>query len=189
MTQGEHSLPIELLTYAQLQRMGYTVDDIVEQAVGLSADDISGYDSKDDENAYWLAHRRHNMSLFVCAMRDNTMLGHFSAMRVKTDEAKAFLAGQCTETEFQVVSERDAETTSHYVYISAVVVRPSMRNSTIAIKLIRQGYRLLTHYLKATQQAQGLFAEAYSEEGRRLCELFGMDNVSAHFYRKDWDAE
>ena len=31
------------------------------------------------------------MSLFVCAMQGDTMLGHFSAMRVKTDEAMAFL--------------------------------------------------------------------------------------------------
>lgn len=185
MTRSEPNLPAELLTYAQLRRLGYTVDDIVEKAVGLSADDISGYDSKDDESAYWLTHRRHNMSLFVCAMRDNIMLGHFSAMRVTTEEANAFLAGQCTETEFRVVSERDAETTPHYVYISAVVVRPSLRNSTIAIKLIRQGYRLLSRYLKDTKQAKGIFAEAYSEEGRRLCELFGMNNVSAHFYRKD----
>ena len=181
----EKQLSPRFLTYAELQELGYTVDDIVEKTVALSADDISGYDSQDNESQYWLEHRRNNMSLFVCAMQDDAMLGHFSAMRVKTDEAMAFLEGKCAETEFSVVSEKDAKTTSHYVYISAVVVKKSLRNSTVALKLIRQGYRLLNQYLKDNQQAEGIFAEAYSDEGRRLCELFGMNNMSANFYRKD----
>lgn len=181
----EKQLSPRFLTYAELQELGYTVDDMVEKTVALSADDISGYDSQDNESQYWLEHRRNNMSLFVCAMQGDTMLGHFSAMRVKTDEAMAFLEGNCAETEFTVVSEKDAKTTSHYVYISAVVVKKSLRNSTVALKLIRQGYRLLNQYLKDTQQAEGIFAEAYSDEGRRLCELFGMNNISANFYRKD----
>ncbi|RXS41574.1 hypothetical protein EST55_11730 [Idiomarina sp. 29L] len=181
----EKQLSSGFFTYAELQGMGYTVDGIVEKTVALSADDISGYDSQDNESQYWLKHRRNNMSLFVCAMQGDTMLGHFSAMRVKTNEAMAFLEGKCAETEFTVVSEQDAKTTSHYVYISAVVVKKSLRNSTVALKLIRQGYRLLNQYLKETPQAKGIFAEAYSEEGRRLCELFGMNNISANFYRKD----
>ncbi|ASG64855.1 hypothetical protein CEW91_01190 [Idiomarina piscisalsi] len=181
----EKQLSPGFFTYAELQGMGYTVDDIVEKTVALSADDISGYDSQDNESQYWLKHRRNNMSLFVCAMQGDTMLGHFSAMRVKTDEAMAFLEGKCSETEFSVVSGQDAQTAPHYVYISAVVVTKTLRNSSVAMKLIRQGYRLLNQYLKETPQAKGIFAEAYSEEGRRLCELFGMNNISANFYRKD----
>ena len=103
----EKQLSPRFLTYAELQELGYTVDDIVEKTVALSADDISGYDSQDNESQYWLEHRRNNMSLFVCAMQGDTMLGHFSAMRVKTDEAMAFLEGKCAETEFTVVSEKD----------------------------------------------------------------------------------
>ncbi|MBF38234.1 hypothetical protein [Idiomarina sp. UBA4520] len=181
----EKQLSPGFFTYAELQGMGNTVDDIVEKTVALSADDISGYDSQDNESQYWLKHRRNNMSLFVCAMQGDTMLGHFSAMRVKTDEAMAFLEGKRSETEFTVVSGQDAQTAPHYVYISAVVVKKTLRNSSVAMKLIRQGYRLLNQYLKETPQAKGIFAEAYSEEGRRLCELFGMNNISANFYRKD----
>ncbi|MGM0629552.1 MAG: hypothetical protein ACQESI_00095 [Pseudomonadota bacterium] len=174
-----------LFTYAQLQDMGYTVDDIVKKTVALSADDISGYDSQADESQYWLKHRRNNMSLFVCVMEDGIMLGHFSAMRVRANEALAFLNGKCRETEFSVISGKNAQSMPHYVYISAVVVKKSLRNSPVAMKLIRQGRRLINQYLKDNPQVKGIFAEAYSEEGRRLCDLFGMDNISANFYRKD----
>ncbi len=177
--------PISLYTYDSLLEMGYSVECIVSKTVDLSECDITDYIQSRGETSYWASHRYHNMDLFVCAMSLEEVVAHISAMRVKTDEAMAFLEGKCAETEFTVVSEQDAKTTPHYVYISAVVVKKSLRNSTVALKLIRQGYRLLNQYLKDTQQAEGIFAEAYSDEGRRLCELFGMNNISANFYRKD----
>lgn len=181
----EKQQSLGLYTYTELQTMGFTVDNIVEKTVTLSADDISGYDSQHEESHYWLAHRRNNMSLFVCAMQGDTLLGHFSAMRVNTNEAMAFLDGNLAETDFTVITETDAQRVTHYVYISAVVVKKNLRNGPVAMRLIRQGHRLLNQYLRNTQQAQGIFAEAYSEEGKRLCELFGMNNTSANYYRLD----
>ena len=61
----EKQLSPGFFTYAELQGMGNTVDDIVEKPSSLSADDISGYDSQDNESQYWLKHRRRQY-VIVC---------------------------------------------------------------------------------------------------------------------------
>src|SRR5690606_22651150 len=172
---------IHFYNYNQLAEMGYRVEDMIHRTVSLSAGGISGYLTQDDESNYWMQHRYANMSFFVCAMYAGVLLGHFSAMRIRSDEAEQFLNKQRAETEFSVLTAEQGKSTSYFLYISAVVVRPCYRNSRVPLRLIRAGYRLLMNHLESHEQALGIVAEAYSKEGRRMCQLFKMSNVSENF--------
>ena len=68
-----------------------------------------------------------------------------------------------------------------------MVVRQGFRISSAATQLIRQSYRLLNRHLAANSFAKGYFAEAYSAEGRRLCELMSMQNIGAEYFIKRTD--
>lgn len=176
---------IRILGYTDLQDMGYSVDVVVEQTVALSSGDISGYQSLIDEGKYWANHRRSNMPLFICAVEDRKLVGHFSAMRVSIQETQAFLKGESKETDFTVFPSSQSEHMPYYVYVSAIVVEASKRNSAVTLKLLREGYRMLQKHLKEHKNALGIFAESYSKEGQRLCEIFGMKLVSDNLYVKE----
>lgn len=162
--------------------MGYTVESIVKKTVSLSSRDIAGYISHYNESQYWIEHRRDNMSLFTCALYAGIMIGHFSAIRVLEQEAQEFLSGNCLETEFTIVTTALSESEPHFLYISSVVVRKAFQQSSIPLKLIRKAYRILLKYMKTQPKVKGVFAEAYSDEGRRMCRLFGMTNSNDNFF-------
>lgn len=178
------TLSYSIYNYQQLLAMGYSVDEIVKKTVALSAEGIVDYKNESDESNYWLAHRKNSQSLYLCAMHAGIILGHFSITPVRVEEANEFLAGERKETEFTVIAQCELEMTLHYLYISAVVVRKGFRNTSVATKLIRQSYRLLIRYLASNPCAKGYFAEAYSAEGRRLCELMSMQNIGGEYFIK-----
>mgnify|MGYP000557242031 CR=1 FL=1 len=180
------ALSYAIYNYQQLLAMGYSVDEIVKKTVALSAEGIVDYKSEQDESNYWLTHRKNSQSLYLCAMHAGIILGHFSITPVRVKEADEFLAGKRKETEFTVVTQGELETTEHYLYISAVVVRQRFRNSAVATKLIRQSYRLLNRHLAANTKAKGYFAEAYSAQGRKLCELMAMSNIGGEYFIKQY---
>lgn len=181
------TLSYSIYNYQQLLAMGYGVDEIVTKTVALSAEGIVDYKNESDESRYWLTHRKNSQSLYLCVMYAGILLGHFSITPVREKEADEFLMGKRKETEFTVIAQSELDTTTHYLYISAVVVRQGFRNSSVATKLIRQGYRLLNRHLAANSFAKGYFAEAYSAEGRRLCELMAMQNIGAEYFIKKID--
>ena len=178
------TLLVSLYDHNQLVAVGYTLDEIVDKGVSLSADAILGYETKEHENVYWMEHRRNSKSLYVCAMHAGIMLGHFSITPVLSAEALEFLKNERTETGFTIVPAADLEKKSHYLYISAVVIRPVFRDSVIATRIIRRGHRLVSRHLASKPFACGCFAEAYSPSGRRLCELFSMHNIEGNFFIK-----
>ena len=173
-----------MYSYDQLLDMGYTVDEIVKKTVSLSEDAITNYSTDKNEASYWLDHRANSPSLFKCAMYAGIILGHFSVTPVLVAEAEEFMRGERTEIQFTIVSKVDILTTKHCLYISSVVVHKLFRNTLMSTKLIRQGYRLIKYHLATNSNACGYFAEAYSPQGRKLCELFGMKNVNGNMYSK-----
>lgn len=179
-------LTFALYDYQALVNMGYPLAEIVEKTVSLSAAAITGYQVQAQEQQYWMAHRRNNMTLYVCAMHAGIMLGHFSITPVVASEAVAFLQGKRAETQFTVLAQPAGN--DYYLYISAVVVRPQFRDSAVATRLIRQGHRLIMQHLASHPLAKGYFAEAYSDAGRRLCTMLAMDSIGDNFYVKEYQA-
>lgn len=177
------TITFALYDYQALMKMGYPLAEIVEKTVSLSAAAIHGYQVQAQEQQYWMAHRRNNMTLYVSAMHAGIMLGHFSITPVLASEAAEFLQGKRAETHFTVLAQPAVN--DYYLYISAVVVRPQFRDSGVATRLIRQGHRLIMQHLAYHPLAKGYFAEAYSDEGRRLCSMLAMDNIEENFYVKE----
>lgn len=177
--QGLAALP-EVVAGARLQNAQGSDEDLrrwVYCGVQLSGNVIDRYQAG-DQLAYWLDHRKANLDLYVSLRYGQFLLSHFSAMRVHSWEYAQFIAGELSEEEFSVVNDDGP----HYLYISAVATLNQQALNQPNARMIMKASKRLRHTYQHDTQCLGLFAEAYSPAGHRLCRGIGLKTIHTNVY-------
>lgn len=169
---------IEVLSFFDIEKRGCSAGAILDKALTLSADSIESYSPVSDESEYWSLHRSANKDLFYGVLAGGELVGHFSALRISSAEADLFLNKRIEETEFSVFDGSRSRNEPYFIYISAVVVKREHRASMVGFSLTRKAVREIKKLVGDSKQFMGFVAEAYSDEGRRLCEALRMQRVN-----------
>lgn len=158
---------ISLISYPELLAAGWAIKDVVVSSIRLSAAGINDYEPDEHELAHWVRLRQKNLSLFSGAILAGELVGQIGFIMLGEDEYHKLRVGTLVENQIVGVDENyDGKV---YLYIPSVVIKKTLQNRSLLLKLLRHLFSQLQQS-KIAHRVDGFIALAYSSAGESLCQ-------------------
>ncbi|MGB5792717.1 hypothetical protein, partial [Poseidonibacter sp.] len=163
-----------LYNYKDFEINQWTIDDIVNDSVSLSAKLINNYVVNEDEVEYWIEIRSKNKELYLALVLAGIIVGHIGAIAINSYEYKLMKEGILNEIDLKtsIINNNDIE----YLYIPTIVIEKNFRKPEILKNLLFSFIEMILAY----KSLKFIIVNVYSLEGENLSKNLGFKYIINH---------